>query len=104
VSTSLERPFDAPWQARAFALTVNLHERGLFTWDEWATALGAAVAEDPERAYYESWLEALQAMVTSSGTLEPHEIADTHQAWLDAAARTPHGKPIELDANRGIEV
>jgi hypothetical protein len=24
--------FNAPWEARAFALVLALHERGLFTW------------------------------------------------------------------------
>ena len=28
--------FAAPWQAQAFALTLSLHERGAFTWKEWA--------------------------------------------------------------------
>ena len=29
--------FTAPWQAQAFAMTLALHERGVFTWPEWAT-------------------------------------------------------------------
>ena len=28
--------FAEPWQAQAFALTLSLHEQGLFTWPEWA--------------------------------------------------------------------
>ena len=35
--------FDEPWQAEAFAMTVALHERGLFSWAEWAAALSAEV-------------------------------------------------------------
>ena len=31
--------FTAPWEAQAFAMAVALHERGLFTWPEWAAAL-----------------------------------------------------------------
>lgn len=94
-----ERPFDAPWQARTFALTVNLHEHGMFTWGEWTTALGAAISVAPERPYYESWLEALETMLTSREMLAINEITETRQAWLDAAARTPHGKPIELTSS-----
>jgi hypothetical protein len=30
--------FKAPWEARAFAMVIRLHERGLFTWTEWAEA------------------------------------------------------------------
>ena len=28
--------FREPWEAQAFAMAVSLHERGLFTWPEWA--------------------------------------------------------------------
>lgn len=90
-----DRAFEEPWQARVFAVTVGLHERGLFTWQQWADALAAAIAADPDRAYYASWLEALQALLTP-GTLTPQAIRETQADWLEAAARTPHGHPIEL--------
>ena len=34
-----EPVFAEPWQAQAFAMTLELHGRGLFTWPEWAQAL-----------------------------------------------------------------
>ena len=34
-----EQVFAEPWQAEAFALAVALHEKGLFSWSEWAEAL-----------------------------------------------------------------
>src|ERR671912_555429 len=37
--------FRAPWEAQAFAMTLALHERGLFSWPEWATALAARIAQ-----------------------------------------------------------
>ena len=30
--------FREPWEAQAFAMTLVLHERGVFTWKEWAAA------------------------------------------------------------------
>ena len=36
--------FSEPWQAQAFAMTLALHRRGLFTWPEWAEALAAQIA------------------------------------------------------------
>jgi hypothetical protein len=39
-----EPVFREPWEAQAFAMTVLLHQRGLFTWAEWAQALGAEIA------------------------------------------------------------
>ena len=91
------RPFDAPWQARAFALVVSLHQSGLFSWGEWTRTLSESIAADPGRPYYESWLDALQVAVTARAAITASVIAETHQAWLDAAARTPHGVPIELE-------
>jgi hypothetical protein len=35
--------FSEPWEAQAFAMTLALHERGVFTWKEWAAALGAEI-------------------------------------------------------------
>ena len=35
--------FREPWQAQAFAMALALHERGLFTWSEWAAALAAEI-------------------------------------------------------------
>src|SRR5580698_11484396 len=58
--------FRAPWEAEAFALAVSLNERGLFTWTEWATALGdeikkAQASGDPDtgETYYFHWLATL---------------------------------------------
>ena len=35
--------FAEPWQAQAFAMTLLLHERGVFTWTQWARALAAQI-------------------------------------------------------------
>jgi len=37
--------FAEPWQAQAFALALQLHEQGAFTWTEWAAALSEHHAE-----------------------------------------------------------
>jgi hypothetical protein len=37
--------FKAPWEAQAFAMAVALHERGAFTWKEWAACLAEVIAE-----------------------------------------------------------
>src|SRR6202790_1979085 len=38
--------FCEPWEAQAFAMALTLHERGLFTWNEWA----ATLADEIKRA------------------------------------------------------
>ena len=59
--------FAEPWQAQAFALVVALQNKGVFTADEWAQALGAEIREALAAGgcrdgsdYYERWCEALE--------------------------------------------
>jgi nitrile hydratase accessory protein len=92
-----EPVFTAPWEAEAFAMAVKLHERGVFTWTEWAETLGAAIKANPERAYYESWLAALEQLVEAKALISHDERHDRIDAWDRAARATPHGKPIVLD-------
>lgn len=95
--------FGAPWQAEAFALALALNERGLFTWTEWASALGdeikkAQAAGDPDtgETYYHHWLATLERIVTAKGLADTAVLTRTRFAWERACARTPHGTPIEL--------
>ena len=95
--------FGAPWEAEAFALALALHERGLFTWTEWAAALGdeikkAQAAGDPDtgETYYRHWLATLERIVAAKGLADAGVLARTRDAWQRACARTPHGTPIEL--------
>jgi nitrile hydratase accessory protein len=95
--------FREPWEAHAFAMALTLHERGLFTWKEWAEALAAEIkaaqaAGDPDtgETYYRHWLATLEKMVASKGVATPATLTRYRDAWDHAADRTPHGKPIEL--------
>jgi nitrile hydratase accessory protein len=97
--------FREPWEAQAFALAVALRERGLFTAEEWAQTLGAEIkraqaAGDPDHGttYYHHWLAALERLVGEKGIADRVTLARYHDAWDRAAARTPHGVPIELTA------
>ncbi len=69
-----EPVFAVPWEAHAFALTVKLHEQGLFSWVEWSNSLGEAIATNAEAPYYESWLKALESLVLKKGVIEPQEL------------------------------
>ncbi|MEP6885548.1 MAG: nitrile hydratase accessory protein [Gammaproteobacteria bacterium] len=95
--------FKEPWEARAFAMALRLHEGGLFTWSEWADALSqeiraARVSHDTDLgdAYYQHWLRALEALVSRKGAASTGELDSYSRAWASAARRTPHGSPIEL--------
>ena len=95
--------FEAPWQAQAFAITLALHERGEFTWKEWAETLAEVIAEvrqrneaDTGERYYEHWLTALERIVTRKGLVNDALLLARRRQWEEAARRTPHGLPIEL--------
>ena len=95
--------FREPWEAQAFAMALALHERGLFTWPQWAATLGdeikrAQAAGDPDtgETYYHHWLAALERLVAEKGVATRETLARYHDAWDRAADRTPHGQPIEL--------
>jgi len=95
--------FREPWEAQAFALAVSLHERGAFTWTEWATTLGeeikkAQTAGDPDtgETYYHHWLNTLERIVAAKGLTSDQQLARTRDAWEHACERTPHGTSIEL--------
>jgi nitrile hydratase accessory protein len=98
-----EPVFAEPWQAQAFALAVELSERGYFTWKEWTTALADELKVVASRAepddgshYYEHWLAALERLVTTKGLSNPAAMLARKEAWADAYRHTPHGKPVEL--------
>lgn len=95
--------FQAPWEAQAFAMTLALYEKGLFTWPEWAESLSQTIAQaqadgDPDTGenYYEHWLAALERIVTSKKLLDTESLKERKHAWQDAAFHTPHGQSIEL--------
>ena len=95
--------FREPWEAQAFAMALMLHERGVFTWNEWAETLGAEIkraqaAGDPDtgETYYRHWLATLERLVAQKGVTTSDVLHRYRDAWDHAADRTPHGEPIEL--------
>ena len=98
--------FREPWEAQAFAIVLGLYRRGLFTWKEWTDALVAEIrraqaAGDPDtgETYYRHWLAALERIVAEKGITDDATLGRYRKAWRHAAARTPHGQPIVLEAD-----
>jgi nitrile hydratase accessory protein len=96
--------FREAWEAQAFAMTLALHEKGLFTWPEWASALASAIRQAQERGdpdtgetYYLHWLSALEMLAVAKGAADARRLEETRAAWDRAARATPHGQPIRLD-------
>ncbi len=99
--------FAEPWQAQAFAMAVQLHANGLFTWPEWAAALSQEIKRaqaegDPDtgETYYHHWLATLERLVAEKGAASPQELVERKAAWDRAARATPHGQPIVLGAEK----
>ena len=95
--------FRAPWEAQAFGMAVALHDRGLFTWKEWASHLADEIAAAKTRGeaddgtrYYEHWLAALERIAAAKGLVSAPELATRKDEWDRAARATPHGQPITL--------
>jgi hypothetical protein len=60
--------FDAPWQGRALAMAVLLVERAGRPWDDFRQGLIRAIADDPQRPYWDSFTCALEQF---AATLHP---------------------------------
>ena len=97
--------FAQPWQAQAFAMTVQLSAAGHFTWTEWTTALGAQLQAavgrgepDDGSRYFEHWLAALEQLVAEKKLTDLTALHERKAAWADAYRHTPHGHPVELGA------
>lgn len=98
--------FQAPWEAQAFALVLALYERGMFSWNEWATVLHRTIYNAGDRSdadtgknYYQHWLTALETLVLSRQFTSNAELESRKAQWLSAYLHTPHGQPVELFAD-----
>ena len=99
--------FNEPWEAQAFALVLALHEKGLFSWQEWAAVLSEQIAlaqegGDPDlgNTYYQHWLAALETISRQKNLSNEDELSRRKSQWRTAYLNTPHGKPIELSAGK----
>ena len=82
-----ELVFQAPWEGRAFGIAVLLNEKGAYEWDAFRERLVSEVANG-DLAYYQSWLNALQSLLVSSGIVTPEQV-DHRAAEYRALERDP---------------
>lgn len=77
--------FQAPWQARIFALIVDAVKAGRFPWTDFQARLVAQIARadesDPEmgdelieRRYFDAWLAAAEETLLALGVIGPGEV------------------------------
>ena len=80
--------FREPWEARAFAMALALHEAGVFTWKEWAETLGEEIKRaqaegdaDTGETYYNHWLATLEKLIAAKGTASVDQQRRYRDAW-----------------------
>jgi nitrile hydratase accessory protein len=71
-----ELVFEAPWQGRVLAIAVGLVEKLDVSWEEFRARLVDAIAEHPDRPYYESWTAALEALVIDLDIAQARELSE----------------------------
>jgi len=81
--------FDKAWEIRAFSLTVALHEKLGFPWEDFQRELIAAIRaweggqEDLSQwSYYERWLAALEVLAQRHGWVTADELDNRTQEIL----------------------
>ncbi len=92
-----ELVFEAPWESRVFGLTMVLHQRGCFEWDEFRDRLIQSVARADARAaageafhYYACWLEALRGLLAEKELCAPEALAERETALAARPAGHDH--------------
>ena len=69
-----ELVFDAPWQARAFALCIAIMEREGLDWAAFRRHLVPAIESTPDAPYYEQFVVALSAFAGELGLVAETEL------------------------------
>ena len=78
VDVNHEITFQNPWEAKAFALVVQLHQEKHYEWNEWAEQLSAEIKRAGEKQsgedYYHLWLKAAESLVVKKGLCQKNEL------------------------------
>lgn len=90
-----EPVFDEPWQGRAFALAVQTVGSLGLPWDAFRVHLIATIERHPHRPYYESWLDALEALVVEQRATDTAEL-DHHRMAAASYRIDEYGEDTEI--------
>jgi nitrile hydratase accessory protein len=95
LTTLVDAPLDAnnevvfanPWEAKAFALVVQMHQEKRYTWTEWADQLSCEIRKsnrenEKEESYYLLWLRAAETLVVTKGLCAEDELISRKKTLL----------------------
>jgi nitrile hydratase accessory protein len=69
-----ELVFEAPWQGRAFGMALTVIERLGLPWAEFQRRLIDEIATNPDAAYWDSWLAALERLAIDRSLVSGEEL------------------------------
>jgi len=90
-----EPVFQAPWEAKAFAIVTQLAAAQQYSWAEWnekfVGEISTVEAESTDtRTYYERWVDACEKLLIAKGILDPQSIGQKMEELLGEQAHQ-HG-------------
>lgn len=108
-----ERPFEQPWEIRAFAMAVAAYQQRQFEWSEFQLSLINSIRdweqsggqdEDSPWSYYQHWLAALESVLSGSGLLSESTLDEQTKQVLalppNRNHHEAHREPIAVDLPR----
>ncbi|WP_225886514.1 nitrile hydratase accessory protein [Leptolyngbya sp. PCC 6406] len=90
-----EPVFNAPWEAKAFAIVNHLAILEHYTWPEWTQYLSSAIAATEKAApgavtYYEHWVMACEKLLADKGLLDAQAIDERINQMMAEQERDHH--------------
>ena len=101
--------FQNPWHSQLFAITVQLSEKGNFSWKEFVEVFGESLKKqrslskklDGSNDYFACWLNALEEILIKKNISNQDTLMLLKKDWTQAYLSTPHGKPVNIK-NRSV--
>ena len=101
--------FQNPWHSQSFAITVQLSEKGNFSWKEFVEVFGDSLKKqrslsknlDGSNDYFSCWLNALEEILIVKKISNKDTLMLLKKDWTQAYLSTPHGKPVNIK-NRSV--
>lgn len=92
-----ELVFAEPWESRIFGMTVALHERGFFSWEDFRARLIDEIARAERSAaefrYYACWQAALESLLDVRALCATDEIGRREAVLAARPAGHDHSHP-----------
>ena len=82
IDVDTDRSFAQPWEAKAFAIIVELARAGHFAWSDWVEVFSREVAAataieasgGTPKTYYEQWLDAAETLLVDQGVTSREQL------------------------------